>query len=241
MCPDLEEALLSAVAHLSPEFREQGDRLFHAEHLRRLADRLLRMHQSGIVDRAPPTFPEETTPPLAPLFERWQPLVGPAAQPRAPEVEAWIRALAYALESSGMDDLLLLMGMRRTPGSVSGVAAIPPLTTDLMIAAEAPFREGELLTTVARAWTKHVPRSQDAFWGVVRGSTSEHNRTALGLLRQILRDATWWNVYGHFQQGTVFEARIPSGHGARWQVSGPVFIGFVEPFQAGGIEAREGS
>ncbi len=83
-----------------------------------------------------------------------------------------------------------------------------------------------------------MPRSGAAFWGVVRGGVADHNRTALGLVRRILREATWWNVYGHFQQGTVFEARIASGHGARWQTVGPIFVGFLEPFQTGGIEGR---
>ena len=44
--------------------------------------------------------------------------------------------------------------------------------------------------------------------------------------------ATWRNVFGHHQHETVFEARQPSGHGARWGGGGATFIGFLEPFEA---------
>ena len=46
----------------------------------------------------------------------------------------------------------------------------------------------------------------------------------------ILDAATWWNVFGHFQHDVVYEARVPSGHGARWGFGGNEFIGFLEPF-----------
>ena len=43
--------------------------------------------------------------------------------------------------------------------------------------------------------------------------------------RVIARDsATWWNVFGHFAHEVVYEARVPSGHGARWGFGGDEFI-----------------
>lgn len=231
MIETLVPLLEAAVPQLSTEFREHASKLWHSEHLERLAERLLTL-QKAVNDRPQPVFAEETTPPLEPIFAPWRPLLAELNQVPS-------SAIAYRVEATGLDDLLLLLGMRRTPGSVSGPEAIPPTTPELLRAAEAPHLEGELLTVGARAWSKHVPRSQSAFWGKVSGGASEQNRLALSLIRRLLREATWWNVYGHFQKGTVFEVRIPTGHGARWQTIGPVFIGFVEPFVAGGIEARE--
>jgi len=234
MQPSLTDGLLAAVPHLSSDFRDAAASLWQAEHLERLADRLAAMRRDGIVDRSPPAFAEETTPPLGPLFEPWWPLINELEMTAACHA-----ALAYRLEATGLDGLLVLLGMRRTPGSLSGQAAIPPTTRALLRAAEVPFRAGEELTAAGRAWTKHVPRSGDGYWGVVRGAAADHNRIALGLVRRILKEATWWNVHEHFQLGPVFEARVPTGHGARWQMGGPTFVGFLEMFQPGGIEARE--
>jgi hypothetical protein len=44
-------------------------------------------------------------------------------------------------------------------------------------------------------------------------------------------------VFGHFQHEVVYEARVRSGHGARWAQGGAEFIGFLEPF-LGGEKAR---
>jgi hypothetical protein len=82
----------------------------------------------------------------------------------------------------------------------------------------------------ARAWEKHAPRSGEAFWGKVTGNDRDKNAAALALVRKILTGATWWNVFGHYVHDTVFEARVPGGHGARWGRDGAVFIGFLEPF-----------
>jgi len=230
---NLGDALLAAVEHLTPTFRDETSALWQPEHLERLADRLTAL-QVAVVDRPAPTFAEETTPPLEPIFASWRAVL--AEVDDSTEV---LRSLAFRLEATGLDGLLVLMGMRRTPGSLSGMGAIPPLTRDLLRVAELPFRPSDPLSVAGRAWTKHVPRSDSDFWGSVSGNAVEQNRVAIGLVRRLLRGATWWNVYGHIQRGTLFEVRIPSGHGARWETAGPTFVGFVEPFQEGGIEGRE--
>jgi hypothetical protein len=50
------------------------------------------------------------------------------------------------------------------------------------------------------------------------------------MLLHILDNTTWWNVFGHFKHVLVYEARVPSGHGARWGQGGDELIGFLEPF-----------
>src|SRR4051812_42818669 len=74
MPPHLGDLLSAAVAHLSPEFRAESAALWQPEHLERLADRLTALRR-GVVDRPPPTFAEETTPSLGPVFAPWLPVL----------------------------------------------------------------------------------------------------------------------------------------------------------------------
>jgi hypothetical protein len=56
------------------------------------------------------------------------------------------------------------------------------------------------------------------------------NALAEQILNGILDQTTWWNVFGHFSHETVYEARVPLGHGARGRLGGSELIGFLEPF-----------
>src|SRR5205823_767254 len=129
-----------AVAHLPPAFRAEAAALWRPEHVERLAGRLTALRRDGVIDRPPPTFAEETTPPLEPLFAPWRSVLAEldTADPLPADV---LPGLAFRLEATGLDGLLVLLGMRRTPGSLNGAAAIPPTTGDLLRAAELPFRE----------------------------------------------------------------------------------------------------
>lgn len=64
------------------------------------------------------------------------------------------------------------------------------------------------------------------------GSAQAKAQAADDVLRRILREFTWWNVFGHFQHEVVCEARVVSGHGARWGLAGQSLIGFLEPFES---------
>lgn len=92
------------------------------------------------------------------------------------------------------------------------------------------YQPGEDLSSAARALAKHAHRSSDGFWGNATGPVAAQNKHAMELVVTLLVEHTWWNVFGHFQHDTVFEARLPSGHGARWGAAGTTFIGFLEPF-----------
>jgi hypothetical protein len=178
------------------------------------------------VEQPPPHFAAECTPPLSEPWSFFRDAVG--RWQSAPDGAA--QALADAMVAAGCGNVLLLLGQRRTPASLTDARAIPPTRAELLASANAAHPEGGGLTVVARALTKHIPRSSDVFWGEVRGSTAEKNAAANRVLERILGDTTWWNVFGHFQHEVVYEARGPSGHGARWAHGGGEFIGFLEPF-----------
>jgi hypothetical protein len=89
----------------------------------------------------------------------------------------------------------------------------------------------------ARALDKHVGRSATEWWAPVAGPADVRNERARSVVESILAGATWWNVFGHFQHELVYEARLPSGHGARWRLDPLRFVGFLEPFEAGPDDA----
>ena len=141
-----------------------------------------------------------------------------------------IRTLVVDDEPLARTNLLVLLGQRMTPASLTDAAALPPPRAKLMASAMSPYSDADRLSVAGRALAKHAPRSSGTFWGQVSGGTDEKNALAERLLTHILDSTTWWNVFGHFKHERVYEARVASGHGARWGQFGESFIGFLEPF-----------
>jgi hypothetical protein len=215
----LVEALRAARERLPEAFRTSHARLFEPEHLERLAQRLERFHREGVPDAFPlPHFAAECTPPLAECFAPFRAALEGS--------QDW----AEALTAAGTPRILAMLGQRFTPASVTDARGIAPTRAQLLSAAEQLHTPSDPLTTAARALTKHVHRSPEKFWGEVRGSTAQKNAAARRVLEHILDNATWLNVFGHFAHELVYEARVPTGHGARWAHDGTEFVGFLEPF-----------
>jgi hypothetical protein len=194
------------------------------ELLGRLSMRLLVYIRQGVPDRhPPPTFAGECTPPPATAFAFFRDAVAHWHDfPTDPSVT---RRLTDALAHADSLHTLVLLGMRITPASLTDERGFPPPRERLIGSATG----GEGSSPAARALDKHAHRG-DAFWGTPKGDVAERNEHALMLVEDILDGATWWNVFGHFQHGTVYEARLAAGHGARWADHGDRFIGFLEPF-----------
>jgi hypothetical protein len=230
MIPLLDTLRLSA-AVLPEEFRTAHARLLLDEHLARLADRLESFHRDGVpAERPLPHFAAECTPPATESFACFRAALAARDNVADPGDPAVVLAFADALVTAGTGHLLLLLGQRLTPASLTDARAIPPTRAELLASANRLHSPADALTMAGRALTKHVHRSPEAFWGEVRGAAAEKNAAAERVLNHVLDHATWWNVFGHFQHETVFEARVPTGHGARWGHGGGEFIGFLEPF-----------
>jgi hypothetical protein len=227
----LTESLHDCAPLLPASFREGHARLFDEEHLERLGRRLLTFARDGVPSEPPPPhFAAECTPPAAEAWAFFRDAVTAweAADDKGhPSV---LQPLADAFVAAGCRNVLLLLGQRLTPASLTDARAIPPTRAELTATANALHNPADGLTVAARALTKHVHRSPEAFWGEVRGSSGEKNAAAARLLARILDGGTWWNVFGHYQHDVVYEVRLPSGHGARWSHGGREFIGFLEPF-----------
>jgi hypothetical protein len=199
------------------------------EHVAVLATRLLVLARQGVpAERPAPHFSGECTPPLSEAFAFFRAAV--AAWHDNPDAPAIPEMLAGALTAAGVKNLLVLLGQRMTPASITDAGALPPARAKLLGSALRPHSEADRLTVAARALAKHAHRSPEAFWGEVTGSIDEKNAAAERLLLHILDNVTWWNVFGHFKHVLVYEARMTTGHGARWGQGGDELIGFLEPF-----------
>jgi hypothetical protein len=225
----IHDALRASQPHLPDGIRRDLSRLFADEELlARLSTRLLVFARQGVPQHPPPQFSAECTPSLSEVFEPFRAAV--AAWDDTPDAPVVPTLLAEALTTSGIRNILILLGQRLTPASLSDASAFPPPHQALLAAALTPHSPTDKLSVAGRALAKHAARSTGTFWGTVSGSADDKNAAARRLLQRILDEATWWNVFGHFKHVTVFEARVPTGHGARWGHGGEEFIGFLEPF-----------
>ncbi|MEO0445058.1 MAG: hypothetical protein AAF191_03165 [Verrucomicrobiota bacterium] len=176
----------------------------------------------------PPHFFAECTPPLeqavSPLRESLTQFL------QSPDDRDPVSTIAPILAEQPLDQVLLLLGQRRTPASLTDERAIPPTYAELFTAANLAASEADRLSVAGRAFTKHAARHPDPWWGSPTGGSEEKNQQAQSILQRILSTPTWWNVFGHYQHQIVFEVRCPEGYGARWGNDGKELIGFLEPF-----------
>ncbi|MBO9700132.1 MAG: hypothetical protein J7604_07960 [Sporocytophaga sp.] len=220
-------ALLKESSFLvSDQFYKTYRLFFNEEHLTTFCQKLIQYQNEGLASKERlPFFDKECTPSLQDAYIFFENSMNDWKK----EIKAnglLAKEFARSIEAAGIENILLLMGQRLTPGSVTDV--IPPLQITLIESASKIF--DQTLTVAAREWTKHTNRSQDSFWGKIEGDNEFKNRKAISFIEHILHHATWWNVYYHFKHQLVFEVRISTGHGARWTSDGQKFIGFIEPF-----------
>lgn len=209
--------------YFSREWKEKYQNLLLDEHWSFLINRLCFFISNSIEENTLPFFSEEITPPLQPIVNRMVSTFNELAVSLDKD-QAW----AAVLEESPFEDILVLLGQRRTPGSIIDERAIPPLTETLL---ESRFESHNKQVSVAlRAWEKHTGRTDDGFWGEVKGSPIEKQNQVNELLHRMITEKTWWNVFHHYKHGVVYEIRVSSGHGVRWHNGGKSIIGFLEPF-----------
>lgn len=126
-------------------------------------------------------------------------------------------------------DVLTRLGVAKTAGSLD---VYPPKLSACLAAFTEPNRpdSASTLTKGARALNKHCHRDQtDNFWGTMRGGDAMRNDHALAVLRTILTDVAWCNVFFLDDTTNIIEVRSHRGYGVRWTADGAQFRGFVEP------------
>lgn len=218
---NLFETIQNSKAFLSDYWKERYAGFLQEEHLIMFSKNLKEYHKSGIPDTHPlPHFKEETTPPLSKAFKNFETLLND----QNTKVTDW----AKAIETTPFEYLLILIGQRWTPATLKNEEAIPPLKETLLDSCFTPFNDQISIAT--RAWEKHIGRSEDDFWGEMKGNPNEKEEKVRNRILEIIENKTWWNIFYHYKHEFVFEIRIPSGHGIRWNAKGTILIGFLEPF-----------
>lgn len=135
---------------------------------------------------------------------------------------------ARLLKEIPFEDWLIVLGQRLTSASIRDENAVPPLHSVLIKACQEPFNNE--ITIAQRAWEKHTGRTDDYFWGEIKGNNQQKQEKVMARIHYILENKTWWNVFFHYKHGLVFEAREKEGHGIRWNYGGTRLIGFLEKF-----------
>ncbi|SEC00224.1 hypothetical protein SAMN04489761_2219 [Tenacibaculum sp. MAR_2009_124] len=128
-----------------------------------------------------------------------------------------------------INDVLVVLGQRITPASVKNEQGIPPIDDEVFKKTFKPYNKQ--LSKGLRACEKHSERVENSFWGKIEGNPNQKEERAREVVKNLLFNKTWWNVYYHYKHELVYEVRISSGHGARWKLSNLEFIGFVEPLE----------
>eukprot|EP00736_Rhodelphis_marinus_P013051 Rmarinus@m.29137 len=105
------------------------------------------------------------------------------------DVEARPAALFHFLKQVSVYGVFYLLGMRHSPGTT---AAFPPSLEDLRKAFKSCHAKelngpkahakdpGDLLSVGAKALCKHAIRSENSFWGEIKGNTRKKKRTSAG-------------------------------------------------------------
>ena len=193
-----------------------------AEFVFLLTQRLTQYYFSGIPIQRPPYFQDEISKPILTTFL-------PIKQVLDLPENLWLDQLSKEIKNISFEKLLILAGQRFTSASLKSLAALPPEKKHLIQTFDEPFNSE--LSVGTRALTKHINRTANSFWGELKGNNSFKNQQARSILFHLIKHQTWWNTFEHYQLDTVYEIRIASGFGMRWQVKPKLkFIGFLEPF-----------
>ncbi|WP_299766844.1 hypothetical protein [uncultured Dokdonia sp.] len=210
-----------SIPFLSETWKEQYAPFLEEDALYAFAKALQTYSQQGISqDYGLPYFKEEVTPTPEKVLAHFMPLF--KASDTTPE--EW----AKAIEATPFEYLLVILGQRWTSASIKDIRALPPTEQTLLESCFAPYNDQ--ITTVTRAWEKHMGRSSDAFWGIAKGNPTQKEETIKKQITKMIQTQTWWNIFYHYKHELVYEIRVPSGHGIRWTKDGTQLIGFLEPF-----------
>ncbi|MDC8106730.1 hypothetical protein ACNFU2_17725 [Chryseobacterium sp. PTM-20240506] len=202
----------------SGSWKEKYGAIVSEEHLRTI-DQNIQRFKDGTLDWHLPYFNEEILIDRKQSFGHFIHIL---------ETKDQNEEKARQLEEIPFEYWLDVLGQRLTSASVRDEQAIPPLKDALIGSCQVYFNKE--ITIAQRAWEKHVGRTDDQFWGEVKGSNFQKQEKVMAKIHYIIENKTWWNVFFHYKHGVVYEIREKEGHGIRWASGGTQLIGFLETF-----------
>lgn len=216
-------SILNSIEYINPLWNEKYHRFLHPEILSEFSHQLEYYFEKGVhLDRLP-HYQEEIKIDFSETVNQFKSVLIANS-----EGEELYRQIAQLLEITPFQQLLLILGQRLTSASVTDENGIPPLREILLASCEQPFNQE--ISCARRAWEKHLSRGYTDFWGMMKGNNQEKEAIVFQKINYVIEHATWWNIFGHYKHGYVYEIRIDNGNGIRWNQEGTKLIGFLEPF-----------
>lgn len=225
-----KEAFISifqqSTTFLSSEWRGKYADILLDEHWNLLAKRIFAFVIEGEFDHNPlPFFSEEIIADYPDHYQSFAKLKGVLEKAE----EEGARLIAEVIEDTAIESLLVILGQRKTPATITNENGIPPIKEQLLASCFAPYNTQ--ICKAARAREKHISRNDEgSFWGQIKGTPAEKEKDTRAAVLRIIEDRTWWNVFTHYKHDVVFEIRVASGEGIRWKMKELELIGFLEPF-----------
>lgn len=225
-----EEIFLSlfnrSVTFMTDDWKEHFGELLVEEHWNVIGKRIFSFAFYGEIHHNPlPRFDEEIMVDYLEHYHYFEPLrslVGKSEQEQVPFI-------AKTIEETPVESLLIILGLRKTPATISDDGGIPPTKQQLFKRSFEPYNDQ--LCKAARAREKHVSRNeQGTFWGDIKGTPAEKEEVTRAIVKKVIEEKTWWNVFTHYKHDVVYEVRVASGEGIRWRKKDLELIGFLEPF-----------
>lgn len=217
-----------SIPFLSRDWKNKYAELLNHEHWQAIGERIYAFAFKNEIDHHPlPTFDEEIIPVYPKHYQYFEPL----KLIKDKNENEVVLQVAKIIEKTPIESLLLILGQRKTPATISDENGIPPLKTQLLKSCLEPYN-GQICKA-ARAREKHISRNnsqKDSFWGEITGTPKEKEQATITIVQHIIKEKTWWNVFTHYKHDVVYEIRIASGQGIRWKKNGLALIGFLEPF-----------
>jgi hypothetical protein len=215
-----------SISFISGDWKNKYAELLSGEHWSILRERIFSFAFKNEIDHDPlPIFDEEVIadyPRHYQYFEELKSIAGKAENERAP-------LMAKMIEETPIETLLIILGQRGTPATITDENGIPPVKERLLESCFEPYNEQ--ICKAVRAREKHISRNEvGLFWGKIEGTPAEKELAAKAIVKKIIKEKTWWNVFTHYKHGVVYEIRLASGEGIRWKKDKLDLIGFLEPF-----------
>jgi len=202
---------------------------FHDDYLYSFSKNCIEFHENSISKNPQsPLFSEEVTPKLDVCFSSFETTIS-ELETKKFNCDANATTLIFnAIKNAPFEHILLLMGQRQTSATLKTIEGLPLTKNDMLESCLTPYNKQ--ISVGVRAWEKHIDRSEDGFWGALKGSPEHKQNKVKDSITHIINNYTWWNTFHHYKHNIVFEIRVKSGHGMRWSKNDKSLIGFLEPF-----------
>lgn len=213
-----------SIDFLSEDWKNKYAELLNKEHWEVIGDKIFSFaFEDKIVHNRLPVFNEEVIQDFLIHYQHFEILKPLKGKNKSAQI------VAKTMEKTPIESLLVILGQRKTPASLDDENAIPPINEALLKSCFEPYNNQ--ICKAVRAREKHISRNTEGiFWGEIKGTPKEKEQTTKAIVRKIIKEKTWWNIFTHYKHGLVYEIRVTSGEGIRWKKNKLELIGFLEPF-----------